>query len=819
MDKTEIYPFQRIEKNSRAHKRTKNRESSRLRIPELKVAAAGTHVIAGLQQALTPANVLVALGAVIMARAFILSELLPYIYAVIAALGWKNRERCTVAVLFAILGFATVLSGAPLWSNLITVLILVTVMYYVDIPTEKTWWGLPLLTMAVIFISKSTLLALTGISFYQEMIIIFEALLAGILTFVLMISSEVLRSRKPLTLFSFEEMASFVILGVGVIMGLNDIHLLGLSISSVICRLGILIAAYLWGSGAGTMVGVMSGIIPSITSNIFAQSLGIYALSGLLAGLFRNFGRMGVIIGFMMGNLAISMFIAENQVALMGIWETGVAGLIFFLLPESLKEKVTRKPLGSKKQPVISGEPFEERVKASVNDRIHHLANVFDELSYTFTAAAQAEPHPRPIAYLNYLYDELAHGFCEGCNRHWRCWEEDFSVTSEQLLEMFTVAETEGQINYEKCPVSFKNRCLHGRELTSAVNYLFDNLRMSEYWSGKIDESRDLVARQLKGVSQVVKNLAEEIEMETQIDYDLRSALLQACRRQGMAVKDITPIRARGEEIILDIIASACVEGSGCEAEIAPAISALMGEKMEVCAKKCPLLRGQGPCEFSLRRAFGYHAHSAVAQVARQEVSGDSYVITTLKEGKELLVLSDGMGVGEPASVQSQTAVKLLENMLNSGFNKEVALHTINSVLLLRSTTETFTTLDMILVDLYTAEVDFIKTASAPSFIKQGQRIAMISSSSLPMGILKDVEVVSEKRSLHNGDFVLMISDGVLEASLTVPGEDWITKLLAGLNEYDPQVIAELVISEALRLANGQPRDDMTAICVRIDRL
>ena len=818
MDKTEIYPFQRTEKSSRANKMKRPRESPRFRIPEIKMEAAGAQLVQGLRQAFTPANVMVALGAVIMARAFILSELLPYIYALIAAFGWKNRERFTVAVLFAIMGFATVLSGAPLWSNVITVLILVTVMHYVDIPTEKTWWGLPLLTMAVLFISKSTLLAITGISFYQEMIIIFEALLAGVLTFVLMISREVLRSRKPLTLFSFEEMASFVVLGVGLVMGLNDIHLLGLSVSSVICRLGILIAAYLWGSGAGTMVGVMSGIIPSITSNVFAQSLGMYALSGLLAGLFRSFGRMGVIIGFMMGNLAISMFIAENQAALIGIWETGVASLMFFLLPEALKEKVTRHPLGSDKQRVISGEPYEERVKASMNDRIHHLANVFDELSYTFTAAAQAEPHPRPIAYLNYLYDELAHGFCEGCNRHRRCWEEDFSVTSEQLLEMFTVAEAEGQINYEKCPVSFKNRCLHGRELTSAVNYLFDNLRMSEYWSGKIDESRELVARQLKGVSQVVKNLAEEIEVETQIDYDLRTALLQACRRQGMAVKDITPIRVRGEEIILDIITSACVEGSGCETEIAPAISALMGEKMEVCAKKCPLLRGQGACEFSLRRAFGYRAHSSVAQVAHQEVSGDSYVITTLKEGKELLVLSDGMGVGEPASVQSQTAVKLLENMLNSGFDKEVALHTINSVLLLRSTTETFTTLDMLLIDLYTAGVDFIKTASAPSFIKQGQRTTMISSSSLPMGILKDVEVVSEKRYLHSGDFVLMISDGVLDASQTIPGEDWITRLLAGVNEYDPQVIAELVISEALRLTNGKPRDDMTAICVRIDR-
>ncbi|MEQ8201861.1 MAG: hypothetical protein ABRQ24_10630, partial [Syntrophomonadaceae bacterium] len=207
MDNTEIYPFQRMDKNSRNRK--KSRESPRFKIPEFRLVPVGTQAIQGLKQAFTPANVLVALGAVIMARAFILSELLPYIYALIAAYGWKNRERCTVAVMFAILGFTTVLSGVPLWSNLTTALILVAVMQYVNIPAEKTWWGLPLLTAATIFISKSTLLAIMGLSFYQEMIIVFEALIAGILTFVLMISREVLRSRKPLTLFSFEEMSAF----------------------------------------------------------------------------------------------------------------------------------------------------------------------------------------------------------------------------------------------------------------------------------------------------------------------------------------------------------------------------------------------------------------------------------------------------------------------------------------------------------------------------------------------------------------------------------------------------------------------------------
>lgn len=825
MERLEIYPFRRVHDNKaqqdhepgkRKNKKEKKSPTPHFKMPEIHLAQWGRVAWQRLGAVITPTNILIAVGAVIMARAFILGELLPYIYAFIAAFTWKYRERSIVAVLFAIVGFATILSGPALWSNIIAVLILVSVMACAKMPADKAWWGLPVLTAAVIFLSKSVLLAITNISFYLGMIIIFEALLAGILTFVLMVSNEVLRSRKALTTFTFEEMASFLILGVGLVMGLNDVHILGLSISSIICRLGILVAAYLWGSGAGTMVGVMSGIIPSLASSVFAQSLGMYALSGLLAGVFRNFGRMGVIIGFMMGSMAISMFIAENQVALMGIWETAVASLIFFMLPETLKEKIPTATLKQTDNDQAS-EPIDYRLKANVGNRIQNLAEVFDELSSTFTAATQAEPQPQGIAYLNYLYDELSHGFCEGCSRYNRCWDDDYMDTSQQLLNIFSVAEAEGQVTYEKCAPTFKHRCMHGRELVSTVNYLFDNLRMNEYWSGKIDESREIVARQLKGVGQVVKNLAEEVAIETEVDFELRTTLLKAGARQGINLKDITPFRTSGQQLILEVVAASCVDDAGCELSIAPAISSLMGEKMEVCAKRCPRFKGQGACEFTLTRSFTYSVNSAVAQVAREEVSGDSYVITTLKEGKELLVLSDGMGVGEPASAQSQTAVRLVENMLNSGFNKEVTLKTINSVLLLRSTTETFTTLDMVLIDLYTAEIDFIKTASAPSFIKRGHQVVSVSASSLPMGILKEVEVISEKKSLLPGDMVLMISDGVLEASRKANGEKWINQLLSRSDEKDPQVVAEMVINEGLRLAHGKPRDDMTAICMTIE--
>ncbi len=56
---------------------------------------------------------------------------------------------------------------------------------------------------------------------------------------------------------------------------------------------------------------------------------------------------------------------------------------------------------------------------------------------------------------------------------------------------------------------------------------------------------------------------------------------------------------------------------------------------------------------------------------------------------------------------------------------------------------------------------------------------------------------------------------GVVEASREVHGgEEWISQLLTDISETDPQVIAEMVIHQALMLCNGKPRDDMTAVCL-----
>ncbi|MDD2585703.1 MAG: stage II sporulation protein E [Syntrophomonadaceae bacterium] len=816
LDKIEIYPYQRIIEPSARQKARNKKVTIKSLARALK--AGSPELAAAIKQVATLENIAFAVIAVIMARGFVLGELLPFIFACVAAFGYQEKQRAMLMACFAIPGFISAVNGFALGSNILALCVLVGLITYISIPRDKVWWGLPILTISAIFLSKTILLFINGMTFYGEMVIVFEALIAGVLTFVFLVASDTLKQKKALVNFTFEDIAAFMVLGVGIIMGLNGISIAGLSISSILCRLGILIAAFLWGSGGGTMVGVMTGIIPSITSSVFAQSVGLYAFSGLLAGLFKNFGRLGVMVGFLMGNLALSIVITETQATILGIWESGIACVLFFLLPHSLKEKVPVQSLGpihNLKENEV--QLVDERIKASARSRIEHLASVFEELSSTFIGNAGARQGVDPTAYLNYLYDEISQGFCTSCSRYDACWGKDCYNTSQEILEIFALAEAGSEVKYEECPVEFRRRCIYGREIINTINYLFDNLRINEYWVHKLDQSRDLVSTQLHGVSQVMKNLAEEIDINTTVDFPLREKLMRESRRLDFKIKDIVPVRASRDQLYINIVADSCSDGQACENAVAMFVSGVTGEKMEVCSKECPRFMGKGPCEFTLTRAFTYKVLSGAAQVGKETVCGDSFTIATLKEGKELVALSDGMGVGEKACNESQAAVRLLENLLSTGYSRETALKTINSVLLLRSTAETFATVDMVMVDLYTAEVDFIKVGSAPSFIKRGKKVGVVTSNSLPIGILDNLDVISEKRCLCPRDLLVMVSDGVLEAARGSGGEMWLQQFLSAIEEKDPQIIAEMIINKALGLCKGKPADDMTAICMYID--
>ncbi|MBO8159758.1 stage II sporulation protein E [Thermosyntropha sp.] len=825
LDRLEVYPYQRIAEPSPWGRRTKNREKKALRRQVRESFFTGEALRGGnwaeiFTRFFTTGNLLLAAGVFLMARAFILEEIMPFVFAFAAVFSRYRKEQAIVLGFLGCIGFATVLDGVFLGTNILALLLLLGIINYLVIPQDKLWWSLPALTAAVLFTIKSLLNMALGFSFYQEMVIVFEAMITGILTFIFMVADETVRQKKELANFTFEDICAFLVLCIGIVMGLEEISIAGMSVGAVICRLGILIAAFIWGSGVATMVGVMTGIIPSISSSVFAPTLGMYAVSGLLAGLFRNFGRLGIIIGFMLGTLALSMFVPQTQATILGLWETGIACIIFFMLPSSIREKMPVKSLGGINAVFSSKETeiADIKIKEAAKEKIEELAAVFEEIGSSFAYGNDLRRYNNQQAYLNYLYDQIANGFCRSCSRCDSCWGIDSKSTSEELLDIFALIEAKGEILYEELPVEFRRRCIYGREMLTTVHYLFETLRLNEYWIAKLGESREVVSKQLKEAGNIIRNLADEFEIKTVVDWELKKHLQKESKKLGLSVINVTPVKIGDKKLKINVVADACKSGEECEVNLSSAISSIVGEKMEVCSKKCPRITGKGRCEFTLTPSHTYKVVSGAAQLGKESICGDTFTLATLEEGKEVVILSDGMGVGEKAYAESQIAVRLLESLINSGFSKETALKTVNSIMLLRSKSESFATLDIAMIDLYTAEVDFIKTGSAPSFIKRGRKVEIIEADNLPVGIMDEIEVSSQTAALCPYDILVMVSDGILEASGDIiEGEKWLKELLAKTDCSDPQKLAEIILNRALTICEGKPLDDMTVICAYID--
>jgi stage II sporulation protein E len=186
-----------------------------------------------------------------------------------------------------------------------------------------------------------------------------------------------------------------------------------------------------------------------------------------------------------------------------------------------------------------------------------------------------------------------------------------------------------------------------------------------------------------------------------------------------------------------------------------------------------------------------------------------------LGNGKDMIVLSDGMGVGVNAARESNAAVNLLERIIKAGFDQELAIEIINSALFLRNNDENFTTLDIMFFDTFSGKVIFNKIGSASSFIKRDWKVEQIKPDSLPIGILEHVEITENTKELEKDDFVIMFSDGVFDAIETdLDKEEWFKRLLQNSSFDLPGQLADYILDTVRK--KGNINDDITIIVFKV---
>jgi stage II sporulation protein E len=181
-----------------------------------------------------------------------------------------------------------------------------------------------------------------------------------------------------------------------------------------------------------------------------------------------------------------------------------------------------------------------------------------------------------------------------------------------------------------------------------------------------------------------------------------------------------------------------------------------------------------------------------------------------------MLALSDGMGTGKDAGDESEMVMSLLEQMIESGFKAETAIKLINSSLVLKSDRQTFSTIDMSIINLFTGMCEFIKIGAAAAFIKRDNWVETISSTTLPIGMFGSVDYDTVTKKLYEGDVVIMVTDGALDSLKEENKEAAMEQLILEIKSKNPQEIANRILDKTLSQTNFTPMDDMTVITAGI---
>ena len=213
-----------------------------------------------------------------------------------------------------------------------------------------------------------------------------------------------------------------------------------------------------------------------------------------------------------------------------------------------------------------------------------------------------------------------------------------------------------------------------------------------------------------------------------------------------------------------------------------------------------------------------FHALQGVARLTKDgaQVSGDSFSFLELDGGECVMALSDGMGSGIRACKESEMVIELIEKFLEAGFRKETAIRMMNSAMVIQGEEGIFSTVDMAAMDLYTGNCEFYKIGAAATFIKRGTEVECISSGTLPAGMFHQLEIDRASRQLRDGDFVIQVTDGVLD-DLHVPSpEEAMKEILENIETNNPGQMAKQVLEHILLYTAGKVPDDMTVLAAGI---
>lgn len=755
--------------------------------------------------------------AFLLGRAGMVGGLMPFGIAFYASTVDKNFNRVLLAVTI-ILGMIAGGAREQLYVAVAGMLLFNAINIPFKNNKTKANFRYAVIAFISVLVPQMVLVYLQGFLLYDLLKALLQSFVVFSMMFIFRSAVQFVNGGSTKQTFTNEELISGAIAIAIAITGLGNIGLFGFNFKSILCVLVIIIFSYKSGSGVGTSIGVTVGLLVSMSSTgVTPLIIGSYAFCGLLAGVFRSLGKIGSCLGFIMGNTVLTLYLNGSTDVIIFLKEIIVAIIIFLLIPGKALDAIGM-ALGSGFAVSNDKSSYSTRIKEITMDKLNKFSRTFKELSKTFSEISETKvmTDKRDISQ---LFDKVADKVCKDCSLCLHCWDRNFYTTYQALFKIVENLERTGRIDSNDIPDYFIDKCERVNDFIKAVNSSYEIFKVDMMWKNKVGESRELISQQLDGISEVISKLANEIDIEVHFKADVEDLISDDLNKAGFKVSEVIVYENKWGKYEVNIFHKGCGGQRTCLSVLEKRLSGLIGRKMVKESKECSQSIKNNLCTLRFVEEEVLSITTGVAKLSKYDgmVSGDSYTFMNTGDGKYIVALSDGMGSGQTAATQSRATISLLEQFMESGFDKDITVKIINSILVLRSNDDSFSTIDMTIIDLYEGEAEFVKVGAVPTFIKKQNHVEVIRSASMPAGILCNLETELIHKKVYSGDYIIMMSDGIIDSFNNVGGSDKpLLRFIEGIESLNPQEIADVILNRAYENCEEKPIDDMIVLVAKV---
>ncbi len=640
-----------------------------------------------------------------------------------------------------------------------------------------------------------------GFVAYDVLIFLIETLLCGCAAVFFGHAANYINKPTGLWGLTQHELISITISLCVLLLALERVQLSGISLGRIAAVFVVLCAARYGRETGGSIMGISAGMVLSLGGGASSGMLVGYGFGGLIAGVFAPLGRLWTTVAFILANaVACITFSSSVSQTLTVTYEVATASVIFMLLPEKVlcRISVLFAPVNS---------AGERHAREAICDRLTDAANALDEIS-EMVSQVHGKLNKIGSADISLVFSEAAEDTCKKCGMHMYCWGTVYNDTMNTLNDVTDTLRKNRTLTREDIPKHFAARCCKLSDFVGTINRCYAEFSARKAAELKSEQLRRLMAPGFSNTACLMRDIAADFSNGKRKagGSDRVRAALAACGLCASSSRLFVDARGR-------LTIETEVDGKNTRVnreKLLEALHSTCGRTMDGPRISQNEESGSLRLLFTQKPQYSVKFGEAAIQKTGETLCGDACESFVDEQGRAMLLLSDGMGCGGSAAIDSNLTVGLMSRLLRCGFGFDEAAKIAGTAMMVKSGDESFSTLDIASIDLFDGSTTFLKAGAPPTYIRRCGRVERIEPSSMPIGILPEVKLEKANARLRAGDVVVVLSDGAVSQDDSF--------IISALEKFsgEPRAFAKHLAEKAKELRSDGHDDDITVMAAAI---